>query len=42
MVYYKADVISFLWLNVIGAVLVIVIGFLLQPIIKTGKKNEVI
>lgn len=27
---YKADVISFLWLNVIGALLVIVIGFLLQ------------
>lgn len=27
---YKADVISFLWLNVIGAVLVILIGFILQ------------
>jgi solute:Na+ symporter, SSS family len=28
---YKADIISFLWLNVIGAVLVIGFGFLLQP-----------
>lgn len=27
---YKADIISFLWLNVIGAVLVIVFGFILQ------------
>ena len=28
---YKADVISFLWLNVIGAILVIIMGYLLQP-----------
>jgi len=28
---YKANVISFLWLNVIGAILVIVMGYLLQP-----------
>jgi len=28
---YKADIISFLWLNVIGAILVILIGYLLQP-----------
>jgi SSS family transporter len=34
---YKADVISFLWLNAIGAILVIVIGYLLQPFIKTAK-----
>jgi hypothetical protein len=34
---YKADVISFLWLNAIGAILVIVIGYLLQPFIKTEK-----
>ncbi|MEO6813048.1 MAG: sodium:solute symporter [Ginsengibacter sp.] len=27
---YKADIISFLWLNVIGALLVIIIGFMLQ------------
>ncbi len=33
---YKADVISFLWLNAIGAVLVIVIGFLFQLFIKTN------
>jgi hypothetical protein len=30
---YKADVISFLWLNVIGAILVILIGYLLQGLI---------
>lgn len=35
---YNADVISFLWLNAIGAILVIVIGFLLQPLIKTKIK----
>jgi hypothetical protein len=27
---YKMDIISFLWLNVIGALLVIIIGVLLQ------------
>jgi SSS family transporter len=32
---YKADVISFLWLNAIGAILVIVFGYLLQPFVKT-------
>ena len=31
---YKADVISFLWLNVIGAVLVIAFGFILQLFMK--------
>lgn len=34
IVIYKADVISFLWLNAIGAVLVIIIGSLLQPFMK--------
>lgn len=38
---YKADVISFLWLNVIGAVLVIVIGFLIQPFWSQSSKNEI-
>jgi SSS family transporter len=38
---YKADVISFLWLNVIGAVLVIVIGFLIQPFWSQSPKNEI-
>jgi len=38
---YKADVISFLWLNVIGAVLVIVIGFLIQPFWSQFPKNEI-
>ncbi len=37
-IIYKADVISFLWLNVIGAILVIIIGYLLQPFIKSPKK----
>jgi SSS family transporter len=36
---YKADVISFLWLNVIGALLVIVIGFLLESL-GVFKKNQ--
>jgi hypothetical protein len=35
---YKADVISFLWLNVIGALLVIIIGTLLQAFFKTDNK----
>jgi SSS family solute:Na+ symporter len=34
---YKADVISFLWLNVIGAALVIVIGMILQIILPANK-----
>lgn len=38
IIIYKADVISFLWLNAIGAILVIVIGYLLQSFIKT--KND--
>ena len=29
-IIYKAEIISFLWLNVIGALLVIIIGFILQ------------
>jgi SSS family transporter len=37
IIIYKADVISFLWLNAIGAILVIVIGYLLQPFIKSKK-----
>lgn len=37
-IIYKADVISFLWLNVIGAALVIIIGYLLQTFVKTPKK----
>jgi SSS family solute:Na+ symporter len=38
IIIYNANVISFLWLNVIGAILVIVIGYLLQPFVKTEKK----
>jgi SSS family solute:Na+ symporter len=39
VVIYKVGIISFLWLNVIGAVLVILIGYLLQLFIKTHKTN---
>jgi SSS family solute:Na+ symporter len=38
-VIYKLDIISFLWLNVIGAVLVIVISLLLQPIFGINNKK---
>jgi Na+/proline symporter len=34
---YKADIISFLWLNVIGALLVILLGFVFQVFSKTKK-----
>ncbi|MEO6843652.1 MAG: sodium:solute symporter, partial [Ginsengibacter sp.] len=37
IIIYNANVISFLWLNVIGAILVIVIGYLLQPFVGTKK-----
>jgi SSS family solute:Na+ symporter len=36
---YALDIISFLWLNVIGAFLVIVLSLLLQPILSFSKKN---
>jgi len=39
IIIYNEKIISFLWLNVIGAILVIVIGYLLQPFLKTGKKH---
>lgn len=39
IIIYKANFISFLWLNVIGALLVILIGFLLQVFIKTRKSE---
>jgi SSS family solute:Na+ symporter len=39
---YRADIISFLWLNAIGAILVIVIGLMLQPLIKTKAKEDVV
>ena len=37
IIIYKSDIISFLWLNAIGAILVIAIGYLFQPFIKTAK-----
>ena len=37
---YKANVISFLWLNVIGALLVIIIGFMIQAFMKTENIKE--
>lgn len=36
---YNLEIVSFLWLNVIGALLVILISLLLQPIIPTNKKE---
>ena len=36
---YKADVISFLWLNVIGALLVIFIAAALQPFFKSNRQK---
>ncbi|MEP6926496.1 MAG: sodium:solute symporter [Ginsengibacter sp.] len=38
IIIYKANVISFLWLNVIGALLVITVGYILQVFIKTDKQ----
>ncbi|MEO8823399.1 MAG: sodium:solute symporter [Ginsengibacter sp.] len=37
---YISDVISFLWLNVIGAILVIILGYLIQIFIKTPKSVQ--
>ena len=44
IIIYKLDIISFLWLNVIGAVLVIILSLLLQVVVKQvarSKKQEV-
>jgi Na+/proline symporter len=38
---YRADVISFLWLNVIGALLVIILASILQVLMPANKKTEV-
>ena len=35
---YKFDIISFLWLNVIGAVLVVIISLVLQPLLPDNKR----
>lgn len=40
IVIYKMDVISFLWLNAIGAILVILLGVLLQYILFSSKDPE--
>ena len=40
IIIYKADVISFLWLNVIGAVLVIIIGYILQLFMKNRLPSD--
>jgi SSS family transporter len=37
IIIYMSDKISFLWLNAIGAILVIFFGYLLQPFMKTTK-----
>lgn len=38
IVIYKANLISFLWLNVIGALLVIIFGYIFQSFLKTKPK----
>jgi Na+/proline symporter len=38
-IIYKLDIISFLWLNVIGALLVIVLSLMLQPFLLQTKKR---
>lgn len=40
IVIYKLDIISFLWLNVIGALLVIIVGFTLQPVFADKTKEK--
>ena len=40
IIIYRMDVISFLWLNVIGAMLVIVLSILLQLILRVIKKEH--
>lgn len=39
-IIYRQEVISFLWLNLIGAVLVIVLGLLLQPFFGRSRKSN--
>ena len=39
-VIYKSDIISFLWLNVIGALLVIIIGFIFQSLTPSPSPKE--
>ena len=38
-IIYKLDIISFLWLNVIGALLVILLSLMLQPFLSINKKR---
>jgi hypothetical protein len=38
---YKADIISFLWLNVIGAMLVIGVAILLEPLMTVLSKKSI-
>ena len=39
IIIYKADVISFLWLNVIGALLVIIFGYIFQMFMKKEERK---
>jgi SSS family solute:Na+ symporter len=41
IIIYKADVISFLWLNVIGALLVIIFGYIFQMFLKKENSKAV-
>ncbi len=38
---YKLDIVSFLWLNAIGALAVIVIAWLLQTLLFANSKSQV-
>lgn len=42
IIIYKADIISFLWLNVIGALLVIIFGYAIQLFMKEKKSSPVL
>ncbi|MEP7251018.1 MAG: sodium:solute symporter [Ginsengibacter sp.] len=41
IIIYNSDIISFLWLNAVGAILVIALGFLLQTILKTKNNSPI-
>jgi SSS family solute:Na+ symporter len=36
----RADVVAYLWLNVIGCLLVVIISLIIQQIINTGKTSK--
>ncbi|MDQ2862813.1 MAG: sodium:solute symporter, partial [Bacteroidota bacterium] len=40
IIIYRADIVSFLWLNAIGAILVIIFGYAIQLFIKNKADND--